>query len=116
MKERYFGDWSGVEDLLRDWSHANVTDGEVLLACCGGECYDGSAFVIFERDGKLYEAHESHCSCYGLDDWTPEETTVAALKIRPPEFYGVYDKGRATLAWAEMIAALEARIGRESKA
>ncbi len=67
-------------------------DVEVLLAayCC--ENYSGDAFVLFRRDGKLYEVNGSHCSCYGLGQqtisgdretqWEPEETTIAALRHR----------------------------------
>lgn len=52
---------------------------------------DSSAFVLFERDGKLYEVNGSHCSCHGLSEnsysggptqWEPEETTVEALEHR----------------------------------
>lgn len=47
------------------------------------EDYSGDAFVLFQRDGKLWEVNGSHCSCYGLEDqWGPEETSIAALKLR----------------------------------
>jgi hypothetical protein len=65
---------------------------EVILASYGTEDYGGDAFVLFRRDGKLYEVNGSHCSCYGLGEqnysgdrqtqWQPEETTVAALLHR----------------------------------
>lgn len=46
--------------------------------------YEGDAFVVFIRDGKLFEVNASHCSCYGLDGtWEPEETTLSALLARP---------------------------------
>lgn len=55
----------------------------VYVAWYGTAPYEGSAFVLYEKDGKLYEVHASHCSCYGLEDkWDPEETTWAALKLR----------------------------------
>lgn len=45
--------------------------------------YEGQALVVFRRNRKLYEVNGSHCSCYGLEDqWTPEETTVEALRHR----------------------------------
>lgn len=41
------------------------------------ESYDGSADVIFYRDGKWFYNGGSHCSCYGLEDqWEPEEVDV----------------------------------------
>jgi hypothetical protein len=45
--------------------------------------YEGSAFVLFERDGRLYECNGSHCSCYGLEgQWSPEETSWGAIAMR----------------------------------
>ena len=58
-------------------------DRHILFAVYGAGGYEGSAFVLFERDGELYEVNASHCSCYGLEDqWDPEETTVDALAYR----------------------------------
>jgi hypothetical protein len=59
---------------------------EILLASYGTPSYKGYAFVLFRRDGKLYEVNGSHCSCYGLEgQWDPEETTVEALLHRVNE-------------------------------
>jgi hypothetical protein len=45
--------------------------------------YEGSAWVGFLKDGKLYEVHGSHCSCYGLENqWGPEETSVEEIVYR----------------------------------
>ena len=45
--------------------------------------YVGDSFILFEKDGKLFEVNASHCSCYGLEgQWEPEETTKEALKLR----------------------------------
>lgn len=65
---------------------------------------DSSAFVLFEKDGELYEVHGSHCSCHGLDtldysgggtQWEPELVSVEALSYRLKEgelgFVGGYD-------------------------
>ena len=50
------------------------------------EGYEGSAFTVYTKDSKIYEVHGSHCSCFGLEDqWEPEETTIAALKLRVPD-------------------------------
>ncbi len=59
---------------------------EILLASYGTPSYEGYAFVLFRRDGKLWEVNGSHCSCYGLEgQWEPEETTVEALRHRLDE-------------------------------
>lgn len=61
-------------------------DVEILLASYGTPSYEGYAFVLFRRDGKLWEVNGSHCSCYGLEDqWEPEETTAEALLHRIKE-------------------------------
>lgn len=52
----------------------------IIFAFYDVEDWDGDAFVLFEKDGLLYEVHGSHCSCYGLEDqWCPEETNKEAL-------------------------------------
>lgn len=56
---------------------------DILLASYSYECYSGDAFVLFRKDGKLYEVNGGHCSCYGLEgQWEPEETTVEAILHR----------------------------------
>lgn len=55
----------------------------VLVADYDTPPYEGDAFVLFERGGKLYEVNGGHCSCYGLEgQWEPEETTIEALRHR----------------------------------
>lgn len=47
------------------------------------EFASGYAFVLFERDGVLYEVNGTHCSCYGLENqWDPEETTLESIEHR----------------------------------
>ena len=56
---------------------------DILLASYGTPAYEGYAFVLFRRDGKLFEVNGSHCSCYGLEgQWNPEKTSVEALRFR----------------------------------
>lgn len=63
-------------------------DVEILLAVYECPPYEGSAFVLFKKYGKLYEVNGSHCSCYGLENqWSPEETSIEALKIRNMNVY-----------------------------
>jgi len=58
-------------------------DKNILFASYGTDNYSGDAFVLFEKDGKLYEVNGSHCSCYGLEgQFEPEETTLEAIEMR----------------------------------
>lgn len=105
MSDKYFG-WDGHEAMWRDFAdgygseqvcpEGMATDDEVLFASYEQECYEGSAVVIFRRDGKLYEVEASHCSCYGLEgQWHPGEVTPAALALRG-EFSRPSGEGRPT--------------------
>lgn len=85
--QKYYGDWSrsGKSGLIQDFQiDKSELDGvEILFAYYTYEDYSGCAFVLFSRDGKLYEVNGGHCSCYGLEgQWEPEETTVEAIKKR----------------------------------
>jgi len=63
---------------LKDWEPINI-----LFASYSYQDYSGDAFVLFERDGNLYEVNGGHCSCYGLEgQFSPEETDVDVLKHR----------------------------------
>lgn len=65
-------------------------------------CDSSSFFLLKDKDGKLFEVHGSHCSCYGFEgQFLLEETTVESLKFRIKEgkygsvFYtGGYDSDR----------------------
>jgi hypothetical protein len=92
--KKYFNGFECVDDVKASFADqdgdykavlnsVDLKDEEVLFASYGGGDYDGDAFVVFVRDGKLYEVHGSHCSCNGLEgQWSPEETSVAALEMR----------------------------------
>lgn len=56
---------------------------KVLIADYEQGGYEGDAFVLFERDGKLWEVNAGHCSCHGLEgQWDPEEVTMQNLSDR----------------------------------
>lgn len=94
--------WAGMSgtEVLQSfdgtrWSHYREDDAttvedkpkfagvELLLASYGTPEYEGYAFVLFRREGKLFEVNGAHCSCYGLEgQWEPEETSIAALLHR----------------------------------
>ena len=67
-----------MKSALGQWQPINI-----LFASYGTDNYTGEGFVLFERDGKLFEVNGSHCSCFGLEgQFNPEETTIEALKHR----------------------------------
>jgi hypothetical protein len=85
MSETYLNNWSSREEMAQDFdlTGSELDGANVLLASYGTPAYEGYAFVIFERSGKLYEVNGSHCSCYGLEgQWQPEETSADALRHR----------------------------------
>ena|SRR5690554_3939768 len=81
-QEEIFGDFAGNCYFTDRVGEERQFEGyNILFATYSYENYYGDAFVLCEKDGKLYEVHGSHCSCYGLEgQWEPEETTLEALK------------------------------------
>lgn len=58
-------------------------DVNVLFASYGTDNYSGDAWVMFERDGKLFEVSASHCSCFGCEgQWNPSEIVLEELANR----------------------------------
>jgi len=81
----YIENFASNADIISSYdAPADALDGAtVLLAWYGYGDYNGESFVLFERDGKLWEVNGSHCSCYGLEDqWCPKETSWKALAMR----------------------------------
>ena len=74
-----------LENLLHHFgiSHTTLLDVEILWAEYDKDGYSGKAWVLFRKDGQLYEVNASHCSCYGLEDqWKPQKTSVKSLSMR----------------------------------
>lgn len=87
----YLGSINSKEDIANEFQIdvSLLEDCQILFAAYTQEQYEGSALVIYLKDGKLYENSGSHCSCYGLEgQWSPEETCMEALKIRDLKYYG----------------------------
>jgi hypothetical protein len=96
--EKYFGIWDNFESMKesferRSWfddsektsryPRVDIEDNNVLWATYTYENYSGSANVIFEKDGQLFEVYGSHCSCNGLEEqWEPGFVTWGALALR----------------------------------
>ncbi|MCK5615726.1 hypothetical protein KAR91_78410 [Candidatus Pacearchaeota archaeon] len=83
--EKNYNDLTGREAMKGDFeiNNEHLRGAKILLASYGQGGYEGEAFVLFERDGKLYEVNASHCSCYGLEgQWDEEETDIEVLRHR----------------------------------
>lgn len=113
MEPLYLGDWANPEPswnpatrqydipitpqqaLMRDFEIEphQLWGCNILLAYYGrGDC-EGDAFVLYEVQGRLFEVNAGHDSWYGLEgQWTPERTSVAALRMR-------LDRGTLGLGW-----------------
>lgn len=81
----YKGNFACKEDVVQEFqiTSEDLQDCKILFAWYGYGNYDGSAFVLFDRGGQLYEVNGDHCSCYGLEgQWDPEKTSVEELKHR----------------------------------
>jgi hypothetical protein len=91
MAPIFLGDWQDVEGVKADFeiSDGDLHGANILLAGYWYECYEGEAFVLYEKEGRLFEVNGSHCSCYGLEgQWDPELTTIEALEHRLDHGYG----------------------------
>jgi hypothetical protein len=89
---KYFNGLETKQDIANNFSIdvESLENCNIVFAAYTYEDYSGSALVLYEEDGKLYEVNGSHCSCYGLEgQWSPEETTLEALRMRDHEnLYG----------------------------
>jgi len=90
----FLADWaeSKLDGLKSDFEIDDV-GGDVLFAAYTYENYSGDAFVLFTKEGKLFEVNGGHCSCYELEgQWQPEETSKeAVIKRLDGHPYGVMD-------------------------
>lgn len=79
----YLNNFENQRDVENEFglTEGYLDDCDIFLADYTYESYSGSAFVLFRKEGKLYEVHGSHCSCYGLENqFDPEVTSVEALE------------------------------------
>lgn len=95
----FAGSFGSTDDVFYQFEvEVNDQEGiEIIYANYNNEGYEGDAFVLFRRGGKLFESNGEHCSCYGLEgQWSPEETSLEALRLR--DHYAVdYDAVEAAL-------------------
>jgi len=81
--------WGSTDQVFESFDGYSPSDKvarekvNILFASYGDENYSGSAFVLFEKDGQLFEVNGGHCSCYGLEgQWEPEKVVLAELENR----------------------------------
>lgn len=72
-----------AKEQIREVLTTSLKGVNLLFSYYCYENYEGDAFVLFEKEGKLYEVNGSHCSCYGLErQWSPEEVMPEELEHR----------------------------------
>lgn len=80
---KYYDQWKDRASVVSDYKDNTPLEEEIIYA---GYTYDGdysgAALVVFHRAGKLFENNDYHCSCYGLEEWRPEETLPGVLVLR----------------------------------
>lgn len=80
----YLHNWKSKTDIVESFALLELDkNSNILFASYGTDNYSGEAFVLFEKEGKLYEVNAAHCSCFGLENqWSPEETNIVSLLHR----------------------------------
>jgi len=67
-----------MKKALLEWDNINI-----LFASYNQANYEGKAWVLLEKEGKLFEVNGEHCSCYGVEgQWEPKQVSLEALKHR----------------------------------
>ena len=79
---KYYDQWSSRDDVVLDYGENTPLEESIVYAGYTYEDYNGDALVVFVKDGKLFENNDGHCSYYGLENWSPEETSREALLMR----------------------------------
>lgn len=82
METKYLGDFTSKEDIESNFQCKVPEEAKILIAYYSYENYEGTAYVLYDLNGKLFEVTGGHCSCNGLEgQWEPEETSIAALRM-----------------------------------
>jgi hypothetical protein len=105
---RYFGAWDNLDGIKADFEEAGLSgfpvDAAIVFACYGISGYEGTALVVYEHDGQLFEVNGSHCSCYGLEgQWSLEPTSRAALAMREVDRYFLEEDHDAQAAYRRLF-------------
>lgn len=82
------GQKAELEKILKDY---NVV---IAYESVGSWGCDSSSFFLLEKDGKYYEVHGGHCSCYGFEGQFEIEKESPLEYLKSDKFYfstGGYD-------------------------
>lgn len=94
-----------------DESNLPAIDNILFLCHDDSEC-DADVYILFEKDGGLYEVVAGHCSCFGFEgQWEPFQVTWKALAMRPNWF----TKERAK-AWTHLVQSHTEALDKEHDA
>lgn len=77
--------FDSIEECFREFEvEPKARNVEVLIAVYDCPQYEGSATVVFVKDGAAYVVDGAHCSCYGLEgQWKPERVeSIEELRMR----------------------------------
>ncbi|VAX06225.1 hypothetical protein MNBD_GAMMA26-972 [hydrothermal vent metagenome] len=83
----FLNEWQGGDEalLIREFEicSSQLFGADILLASHMRDEFCGEAFVLFRRQGMLYEVNASHDSDGRIEgQWEPEETSVDVLRHR----------------------------------
>jgi hypothetical protein len=79
----YYDDWTSREDVVSAYGDKVPPEAQIVYAGYTYQNYNGDALLVWrDEHGQWWENHDGHCSCYGLDNWGPEATSLEALKMR----------------------------------
>jgi hypothetical protein len=74
----------------------------IIYACYDQGDYDGAALIVYlDEEGRIMANYDSHCSCYGLENWSPEETDYDTLLMQHSTWEGLEEavKAHRTIKW-----------------
>lgn len=119
MKSIYLNDWaeSKKQGMMRDFNitEKDLLNSHILLASYNYEQYKGDAFVLLEKEGKLYEV--SYYSGDDITQWELEETSIESLEKRLASgYFGMYgDRNTFKEELIEILKKLKKRNARSEK-
>jgi hypothetical protein len=106
-KHLYLGDFGSWADVAKQFEADIGDEPELAYAIYDIDGYEGSANVVFRRDGVWYMARGSHCSCMGLEgqwelEYAPVGDHLRALGVGKSiiNCYANQDSLNSWLRWA----------------
>lgn len=101
------GDFAKLREECSSPPGFPASESDVFFCSWNEDGYEGGFYMLFKRDGRVYEQQLSHCSCnyYGEDAGTwamlPPVTPAYLAKRQQPYVHHEDEKTRAVLqvAW-----------------